>query len=152
MTKYAAGTEVNVDRSRIEIERTLVRFGASGFLYGWNQDAHVLGFSHAGRQIKYVLPMPDKAEFRLTATGQKRTTSTIESAYEQAIKERWRALALLVKAKLASVEAGISSFENEFLSNTVLPGGATVGQWLLPQLEDAYTQNRVPPLLPMYDE
>lgn len=152
MTKYAEGTEVNVDRTRSEIERTLKRFGATGFLYGWNKEAHVLGFTHAGRQIKYVLPMPEKSEFRLTATGIRRGESSIESAYEQAIKERWRALALLVKAKLAGVEAGISTFEEEFLSNTVVPGGATVGQWLIPQLEDAYQQNRVPPLLPMYDE
>lgn len=152
MAKYAEGTDVSIERSRAEIERTLKRFGATAFAYGWSEAGHVLGFEHAGRHIKYILPMPDRNDFRLTPTGIRRSANSIESAYEQAVKERWRALALLVKAKLAGVEAGISTFEEEFLANTVVPGGATVGQWLIPQLEDAYRQNRVPPLLPMYDE
>lgn len=152
MAKYAEGTDVSIDRSRAEIERTLKRFGATGFMYGWNEGAHVLGFQHAGRQIKYILPMPERSEFRLTPTGIKRSESSLANAYDQAIRERWRALALLVKAKVAGVEAGISSFEEEFLSQTVVPGGATVGQWLIPQLEEAYEQKRVPPLLPMYGE
>lgn len=152
MAKYAEGTDVSIDRSRAEIERTLKRFGATGFLYGWEGDRHALGFQHAGRQIKYILPMPDRSEFRLTPTGQRRSQTSMDNAYEQAIRERWRALVLLVKAKLAGVEAGISSFEEEFLANTVVPGGATVSQWLIPQLEDAYRQNRVPPMLPLYDD
>lgn len=152
MAKYAEGTDVSIERSRAEIERTLKRFGATGFLYGWHERGHVLGFRYAGREIKYMLPMPDWSEFHLTPTGIRRSASSIENAYEQAVRERWRALALLVKAKLAGVEAGISTFQEEFLANTVLPGGVTVAEHLIPQLEDAYAQNRVPPLLPMYDE
>jgi hypothetical protein len=32
--RYASGTSVTQDRSRTEIEQTLVRYGASAFMYG----------------------------------------------------------------------------------------------------------------------
>ncbi len=49
-----------------------------------------------------------------------------------------------MKAKLEAVEAGISSFEDEFLSATLLPDGSTVGDWARPQLEAAYTRGLMP--------
>ena len=33
--RYAAQTEVSSDRSRAEIERTLRKYGATAFAYGW---------------------------------------------------------------------------------------------------------------------
>jgi hypothetical protein len=37
MTRYAEGTSVPMDRSRIEAEKTLMRYGATGFAYAWEQ-------------------------------------------------------------------------------------------------------------------
>jgi hypothetical protein len=34
MARYASNTDVPSDRSRAEIERTLVRYGADEFMYG----------------------------------------------------------------------------------------------------------------------
>jgi len=34
--KYAAKTEVPEHQSRTEIERTLTRYGATAFAYGWS--------------------------------------------------------------------------------------------------------------------
>jgi hypothetical protein len=34
---FAEKTTVSSDKSRAEIERTLSRYGASSFMYGWNQ-------------------------------------------------------------------------------------------------------------------
>ncbi|WP_242394821.1 hypothetical protein [Anaeromyxobacter oryzisoli] len=39
MGRYAQGTSVPMERSRAEIERTLVRYGASGFAYAWERRA-----------------------------------------------------------------------------------------------------------------
>ena len=47
---------------------------------------------------------------------------------------------------------GISTIEREFLSNIVLPDGQTVGEWMAPQLETAYTQGNMPALLPMLED
>src|SRR5688500_2693571 len=60
MTRYAATTEVSSSRSRDEIERTLTRYGADQFLYGWQETSAVVGFRMHGRQIKFMLPLPDR--------------------------------------------------------------------------------------------
>ena len=67
---------------------------------------------------------------------------------EQACRQRWRALALIVKAKLEAVEAGISSFELEFLPYPMLPNGGTVGAWALPRIALACATGQMPPMLP----
>lgn len=150
MGRYAQNTEVSSDRSRAEIEKTLTRYGASGFMYGWNGSAAVVAFEMQGRRVKFELPLPDRnsREFTHTETGRKRKSQEqIDKAYEQAVRQRWRALALVIKAKLEAVETGITEFDEEFLAHIVLPNGSTVGQFMLPQVENAYETGDMPPLL-----
>ena len=47
-------------------------------------------------------------------------------ASEQGKRSRWRALYLVVKAKLEAVSSGIVSMEDEFLAQTVMNDGETV--------------------------
>ena len=150
MSQYAASTTVPADKSRAEIERTLARYGAQGFMYGWDQDRAVIAFLAHERQIRFVLPMPDRAdgEFTRTPTGRSRSAAQIEAAYDQAVRQRWRALLLVIKAKLEAVATGIVSFEDEFAMHVVLPNGQTVGDWVLPQVERAYTEGQMPSMLP----
>ena len=151
--RYAAQTEVSSDRSRAEIERTLRKYGATAFAYGWEGNMAQVGFKLAARQIKFQLPLPDPGsdEFTLTPTGRERSGKAAEDAYEQAVRQRWRALALVIKAKLEAVEAGISTVEREFLDAIMLPDGRTVGDWLGPQLGVVYAQQAMPALLPGSD-
>ena len=100
------------------------------------------------RQIKFVLTLPCKEEFSKTPTGRDRSENSQYEAWEQACRQRWRALNLVIKAKLEAVECGISVFEDEFMSNIVLPGGQTVGDFMKPQIEQAYINGSVPKLLP----
>lgn len=146
---YASGTDVPSDRSRAEIERTLVRYGASAFSYGWEAERAAIQFDKDGRRIRFVLPLPDRAsaEFQLTPTGRTRSESAARDAYEQAVRQRWRALALVVKAKLEAVDAGIVTFEQEFLAHLVLPGGASVFDVVAPAIERAYETGDLAPLL-----
>ena len=69
-------------------------------------------------------------------------------AYEQAVRQKWRALALVIKAKLEAVESGISVFEQEFLANIILSDGRTVSQHVLPRIAEDYESGNLPPLLP----
>lgn len=128
--RYAADTKVSVERSRAEIEKTLMRYGCSGFMYGWEDTMAVVAFKAHDKMVRFNLPMPDfnSDDFQLTPTGQVRSQTSAESAYDQAIRQRWRALSLAIKAKLEAVEVGIVSFEDEFLAHFVLPGGQTVGE------------------------
>lgn len=149
--RFAAGTSVPVERSRGEIERVLVRYGATGFMYGWKDNAAVVMFEAQRRRVKFVLPMPrrDDPAFTQTATGRdRRNPEAASAAWEQAQRQRWRALALVIKAKLEAVESGIASFESEFLANIILPSGDTVGEFVGPQIEESYRTGRMPPLLP----
>lgn len=154
MTRFAEKTDVSASRSRDEIERTLERYGADQFLYGWQEASAVLGFRMNGRHIKFVLPLPsrDDEAFNIYLRGSVRYQRESEQAlklWEQATRQRWRALSLVVKAKLEAVETGITTFDDEFLAHIVLPNGATAGEWLKPQVEDAYRLGTMPALLPM---
>lgn len=151
MSRYAENTSVSSEASRAEIERTLARYGADQFMYGWNQGQAIVGFIANGRQVRFMLPLPDRNSKEFTHTperGLRRTDSAIAAAYEQAVKQRWRALALVIKAKLEAVEAGIVTFEEEFGMHFMLPNGQTVGEWIEPQLAKAYAGSTMPALLP----
>jgi hypothetical protein len=149
-SRYAAGTEVSSSRSRDEIERTLTRYGAVQFIYGWDGTQAIIGFAIHERQVKFVLPMPDKDSREFTHTparGNRRSDTEIQRAYEQAVKQRWRALALVIKAKLEAVAAGIVTFEDEFAMHMILPDGRTVRDHVLPAIENAYTTGSIKPFL-----
>lgn len=149
MATYAANTTVDAGKSRADIERTLTRFGADSFAYGWQGTSAMVGFTAHGRQIRFVLPMPDRTatEFTRTPTGRSRSANEAEKAYEQAVRQKWRALLLIIKAKLEAVESQIVTFEEEFATHTVLPDGRTVAEHLMPAIEQSYASGRVSPLL-----
>lgn len=149
--RYAKGTDVSTDRSKAEIERILTRYGADQFMYGWEAARAVVGFRYSGKMVRFFLPLPDPEsdEFHLTPSGQRRRTPDVaERMYQQAVRQRWRALTLIVKAKLEATETGITSFEEEFLAYIVLPDNSTVGEHLLPQLEETYLNGEMPRMLP----
>lgn len=150
MTRYANNTDVSSERSRAEIERTLQRYGADRFGYTTSREAAVLGFTCNGWTVRFHLPMPDPNahEFTHTPTRNKeRTPAQAYEAWEQACRQKWRALALVVKAKLEAVESGITTFEDEFLAHIVLPNGQTVGEQAVPRIREAYATGGTVPLL-----
>jgi hypothetical protein len=148
MSQYAATTEVSSERSRQEIERTLTRWGATQFLYGWDDEVALVGFRVRNRQVQFRIPMPDKDDKSFLYTNhsypRRRTAKQAADAYEQAVKQRWRALSLVIKAKLEAVESGITDFDTEFLAQLVLPNGQTVGEYTVPKVVQAYELNEMP--------
>ena len=150
MSSFAKNTNVSRSRSLEEIETTLLRYGATGFAYGWEGDKAMVQFQAAGRRIRFMVGMPDResAEFTETPTGRERSADAAFKEWDQACRQRWRALALVVKAKLEAVESGITSFEAEFLAHIVLPNGSTVAQQALPAVAAAYETGKMQPMLP----
>lgn len=145
MSRYAAETSVSVEKSRSEIESILRRYKADQFGYVTNAKGATVMFSLGGRHIRFILPMPDPKdrEFTWHSRGM-RTPEAAEKAWEQACRQRWRALALVIKAKLEAVSAGITTIEDEFLAHTMLPDGSTMGEWAKPQIEEAYRIGAMP--------
>lgn len=149
---YAEKTTVSVAKTKADIEELVQKAGAAQFIFGFKGNTAVIGFSLSDRQIRFLLPLPGREDKKFWYTPERKTKRTAEQAYkswEQACRSRWRALYLVIKAKLEAVESGISTVEREFLYNIVLPDGQTVGEWMAPQLEDAYGTGNMPPLLPL---
>ncbi len=141
---YAERTTVSVARSRDEIEKLLERHGATAFAYMQRGNQHLLAFEMRDRHIRFTLPVPAEETFR----SKRRTVLQAKAAYDQEARRRWRALALIIKAKLEAVESGIVTLDEEFLAQTVAAQGQTVFEHLQPQLERMYHNGEVPLLLP----
>lgn len=149
MSSYANSTSVSVEKSKAEIERTLQRYGATSFLYGASPTQAMIGFVVEGRQIRMILQMPDRNDREFTHHQRgKRQESAAYGAWEQACRQKWRALNLVIKAKLEAVSSGITTLDDEFLSFTVLPNGSTAGEWLKPEIARAYETGEMPSMLP----
>lgn len=151
---YASETKVSPEKTRAEIDSTLQRYGATGFLYYARPERAVIGFELGGRSIRFELAMPDPGLdcYTHTAGGKRRSPSSAAAAHGQAVRQRWRALLLVIKAKLEAVEAGIVEFDHEFLAHIVTPSGQTVGEVLAPQLEARLAGKGEGLLLPDYSE
>ncbi len=150
MGRFASNTTVSSAKSRDEIERILQRYGGTAFMYGQTAERALIAFELENRRIKFELPMPamTEPEFSRTPGGRRsRSAEDTARAWEQGCRQRWRALALAIKAKLECVAAGIATFEEEFLAHIVLPNGQTVGGYILPGVREAYESKRMPPLL-----
>jgi hypothetical protein len=132
--RYAHGTDVPVSKTRGEIEALLSKHGAAQILSGIDRERRsgFVGFTLQGRQ--YRIPL-------LPRKGQHRDPEQVE-------REQWRALLLIIKARLEFVAGGLSTVEQEFLAHTVLPSGATVGDELMPRLAEVYRTGEVRALLP----
>lgn len=151
MMKYASHTLVSTEQSKGEIERMLVRYGAGQFISGWQGNKAAIGFEANGRKIRFELPVPDKNDkaLYLTPTGRQKRMDEAKAykIWEQACRQRWRALALVVKAKLEAVECGITTFEEEFYAHIIMPGGKTIYQMTKQNVAVAYESGKSVPLL-----
>jgi len=138
---YAQGTNVPLERSKAELERILIKYGATRSISGWDQGQIVIGFEMQRRQVKMSMPIPSKDDpaICMTPSGKyRRSDAQVMGEWQAAIRQRWRALVLIIKAKLEAVDAGVVTFEEEFLGQLVLPqaGGRTVSELIVPHLDN----------------
>lgn len=150
MGRYASDTTVSAERSIDEIRSTLRKYGADAFTYGERSlpPAAFLEFEMQDRRVRFVISLPELRSFRLTETGRERTAQSARTEWEKAIRQRWRALALIVKAKLVAVEDGVVEFEQEFALHFVMADGQTVYEHLRPMLPEICNVQQLPQLMP----
>jgi hypothetical protein len=127
VAEYAARTKVPADRTRLQIEELMRRRGADQFYSGADAERALLAFRLEGRHLRFALPL-----------GKLST---------QQHRSRWRALLLVIKAKLNAVDLGILTIEDAFLAETILPDRQTVAEYMRPQIESVYATGKMPPLL-----
>ncbi len=146
---YASNTSVPVERSRAEIEKLLSRHKCSKFMAGVDHDAHraTVQFQAHNRIVKFEIALPNATDKKYTRDrhGWQRSPSGVAKLVEQEERTIWRALLLVIKAKLEAVESNIATFEDEFLAHVLLPNQQTVAQYIGPTVAQIYDTGRMPP-------
>lgn len=134
--RYAAHTRVSQDRSRTQIERMVLKYGAEEFGTLIKKDEALVGFKYKNIRVEMAVPLPDKNDERFSTTpaGRNRRSETQAFAeWEKEVRRRWRSLCLVIKALLVGVDDGVLTFEQAFMPYIVI-GGQTIGQVFLPKL------------------
>ena len=101
---YGEHTKVPFDRTVTEIIAMLRKAGAMQVGHAQEPNRLTVLFAMADRQVR----------FRVSWDS------------ERSQRQRARALMLVIKAKLESVESEVETFEEAFLANVVTMGGSTV--------------------------
>lgn len=129
MGKFAEKTRVPVFQSIGEIQRTVEKYGAFAFQFVVEDKRAGIAFKIAEpkRMIKLAVELPDD---------------------DQGIRQRWRALLLVVKSKLECVESGIETFDEAWMPHIVVERtGQTLGQLLLGDMDKKLESGEMPKLL-----
>ena len=119
---YGKDTEVPFERSIAEIVGLVRKAGAQQIAQMEEPEHYTLQFRLAQRAIRFRVTFPTAAEVA-AKKGPRQDAARFEAQWR---RQRARALLLVIKAKLESVESGVETFEQAFLANVVLPGGGTV--------------------------
>lgn len=138
---YAAGTKASIAKSEDDIKSMLRKAGAETIMIGEDPASAYVAFHLSGRSIRFKLPLPRRDEDRFTMRRLNQsnqlgpqTPDAAANLWVQACRERWRQLTLCIKAKLVSVQEGVETFDDAFLSQIVTPDGTTVGDKVKPQM------------------
>jgi tRNA nucleotidyltransferase/poly(A) polymerase len=113
---YASATTVSVEKSRAEIDTLLGKHKASHRGIQVNEELGLaqIAFVIQGRKYRLDVPLPKQDKMQL------------QRKHEQECRSRWRAILLMLRAKLELVEIGVSTVEREFLADMVLANGETM--------------------------
>jgi hypothetical protein len=153
---YAEGTSVTIEKTKAEIETLLRKRGCEKFGSLEDGPRAIVMFEFKGKAIRFTMPLPRRDEKRFTQaprqTWKPRPAEAAYRAWEQACREKWRALLLGIRAKFSNVDAGIATFEQEFMGKIVMPDGKTVEEHVLPRIEQAYLSGKAMPLMPASTE
>lgn len=150
MTRYAEGTTVAVSKTKGEIEAILTKYGADQYGMAIEAGRAMVAFRIDGRHVRFVLPLDvrdDEWVWRRPGGGV-RSQSDKDKRAAQEERRRWRALFLIIKAKLEASTSGIVTLADEFAPYTVLPDGRTVAEWLHPQIDAALEAGTMPADVP----
>jgi hypothetical protein len=141
---YAEGTTVDFEKSIAEIIGMLRRGGADRIGQWEEPGQFTIQFFMKARLIQFRVQLPKLDTMPVVDGRNSRLTATQRSAkLEQAIKQRGRALMLVIKAKLESIESQVETFEEAFLANIVLADSRTVYERIAEPVRLEYESGQV---------
>jgi hypothetical protein len=133
-------SETPVAKSQEDIRRILAKYGADGvqFSEDWKAMLLFVRFLYTLGKIQHSVvfrvPIP-KAE-SVSPGGRYRSPSARQKLQEQYERGIWRAVFWAIKSRMESVDFGIETFQEAFLSHFEVPGSdKQIGEFLIPRLE-----------------
>lgn len=124
---YAENTTVAFEKSISEVISHIKKHGAERIGQVEEAGFFALQFLLSERMIRFHLPFKSIDDMPVhDGRRQRLTTEKRQALLNQSKRQRGRALQLVIKAKLESVESGIETVEEAFLSNVVMADGSTV--------------------------
>lgn len=140
---YAENTTVPIERSIAEIVTSVKRAGAERVAQYEDLSSFAIAFDLAGRHIRFRVALPDITAIpAVRGDGRRRTTAELISKRDALHRQRARALLLVIKAKLESVESEVETFEEAFLANIIMADGATVYERIADPIAVEYASGR----------
>lgn len=99
-----------------ELERLLLEHNVTIFGYERLEALAVVRFKMHDRKLRLVVTMPDwgDSKYTTTQTGYERSPKARQDLYWKDVRSRWRAMKNLIAAKLDGIDAGITTFDDEF--------------------------------------
>ena len=159
---YANATQVSVERSKLELEKLLVKHGAKQYGTAHNDETGraLVHFKMADRLMRLEVPVPPLTDWPDPAKedyqqkkkcpsgwsrwGSGRREAWVRAQWEQVCRTRWRCMLLIVRAKLEHIALGLSDVEHEFLADIAMPNGRSIAELLKPAIEQAYLDGKMP--------
>ena len=124
-------TSVPAERSKTQIAKALRAAGARGVQFDeeWQDEGSVV-------RVRFAWPHGEEEE---TVTVVRLEATTLPSSPRVSIEQRerqaWRGLAWYLESNLKAATFGLIPFEAIFLAHFEAPGGRTIGEVLIPQIE-----------------
>lgn len=125
--RYATKTEVTVSRSQEELRSLLLKYGVTSFGFAEQPGGAMLAFQVGDQNHRIFMPIRSGADPAFAYAGSRRRDAKgrkVAAVNEE--RARWRALVLVVKAKLEYAAILGQSIESAFTEYRVLPSGRTV--------------------------
>lgn len=148
---YAENTSVSVERSLIEIVSLVKKAGAARVAQMEDVRALAIQFFLTDRMLRFRVPLPVAEDMPVRDSGNNRYIDIPLAARQKKAdairKQRARALLLVIKAKLESVESGVETFDEAFLPNIVMSDGLTVWERVGEPLALEYQTGKSMPFL-----
>lgn len=144
---YAENTKVPLKRSLSEISSMLRKAGAEQIAQMEDRQRFAIQFFMESRMIRFTIPMPMLEDMpERDGRGSRLSPASRLAKRDQSARQRGRALMLVIKAKLESIESEVETFEQAFLANVVMADGRTLYERVHEPIALEYQSGKVEPL------
>lgn len=135
---FAETTTVPIEKSIAEIVGLVRKAGAARIAQYEDGPSFQISFEIDGRLIRFRVALATEYD------GPKKNGNFDPKRWvEQRNRQRARALLLVIKAKLESVESEVETFEQAFLANVVMADGLTVHERISDHVAIEYQTGKV---------